>query len=316
MVVVTPPVIASPSVAGHAVADESAGVNWILLVIGVIAAGGFVAFLTSQPKWLSRKGSPRPVSPPRMFVVLAWQLLVAPFLAAAFASLLLSTEGEGDATLRDATLQLLAAEAVTFPLVLLWIGLGRVQTEQVWVSHAMMRIGSSGGSRPRRGMSSLQVIGFGVLGLVVCWPIVTMTSEVSGLVHQYFTGEPSPIVAHQTLERLASANPSDPWRAVMIFAVVALAPIIEEVIYRGAIQGCLRGFVRSPWLAIVLSAILFGAMHIGTAAGIAIPGLMVFGLGLGIVYERTGTLLAPMIMHGLFNAGNVALLLWMNIKGS
>lgn len=248
-----------------------------------------------------------------MFVVLAWQLLVAPFLAVAFASLLLSKAGEG--TLRDAALQLLVAEAVTFPLVLLWIGLGRMQTEQVWVSHAMTRIESSGGGRPRRTVSPLKVIGFGVLGLVVCWPIVTMTSQLSGLAYEFATGERSPIVAHETLKQLASADPADPWRAVMIFAVVVIAPIIEEVIYRGAIQGCLRGFVRSPWPAIALSAVLFGAMHIGTAAGVAIPGLMVFGFGLGIVYERTGTLLAPMIMHGLFNAGNVALLLAMHVNG-
>jgi len=163
-----------------------------------------------------------------------------------------------------------------------------------------------------RGSSPLAAIGLGVAGLAICWPVVLLTSEVSGLVHQYVTGSPTPLLAHSTLKDLAAADPSDPWLWGMVAALVVLVPLVEEVIFRGAIQGCLRGMTRSPWVSIVLAAVVFGTMHLGTAAGVAIPGLIIFGIGLGIVYERTGSLLAPMVMHGLFNAGNVALLLWLN----
>jgi membrane protease YdiL (CAAX protease family) len=303
------PVIASPLIADHATGEPVGGINWLIVIIGLIASGGFLGFLRGQPGWLSRTGHPRPISPPRMFTVVAWQWIVAPALVMIVAASLLPEPGEGKPTLRELATHTLVVQSVMLPLVVLWFGLGRTNAEKTWVSHAMMRIASGGGSACSRSMSPLKAVGAGVIGLLVCWPAVMGVGEVSGLVSEYYTGQQPPIIAHKTLDTFASADRSDPWLAVMIAAVVLVAPLLEEVVYRGAVQGCLRGLVRSPWPAIVLSALLFGSLHIGTAAGVAIPGLIVFGFGLGIVYERTGTLLAPLVMHSFFNAGNIALLL-------
>lgn len=247
-----------------------------------------------------------------MLALLAWHLVVTPTLAGvALLALAPPTTGT-DLTFRDFSIRLIVAEAVASLVIALWWWWRRLAVERLWVSHAMRRVDSGHSANGlQRGSSPLAAVGLGVAGLAICWPIVLLTSEISGLIHQYFTGEPSPLIAHSTLKELASADRSDPWLWALVAAVVLLVPMIEEVIFRGGIQGCLRGMTRSPWVAIVLAAILFGSMHIGSAAAVAIPGLIVFGMGLGIVYERSGNLLAPMVMHGLFNAGNVALLLWM-----
>lgn len=303
------PVIASPPTTGHADESDSGFVPWLIAIIGIIAGGGFLTFLIAQPRWLSRSGRPHPVSPPLMFLLLAWHLLITPALATV-ALLAVNPPMQGvDLTFRDISVHLIVAELVASLVVGLWLWARHLEVERLWVSHAMRRIDSlhAADGAPRRS-SPLVAVGLGVAGLAICWPVVLLTSEVSGFIHQYITGEPTPPIAHATLRELAGADPADPWLWALVAAVVLLVPMVEEVLFRGAIQGCLRGMTRSPWVAIVLASVVFGAMHIGAAEGVAIPGLIVFGTGLGIVYERSGSLLAPMVMHGLFNAGNIAVL--------
>lgn len=293
--------------ADHAIGASTREVNWFLLIIGFVAAGGFWFFLRTRSGWLIRAAHPRPVSPPRMLVVVAWQLLAAPALAMILAGFLLPAPGDEAATLKELTIQTLLVQSVMLPLVFLWFGLGRAESERAWVVHARARIGVR--RAPAAPASPLGAIGAGVVGLLIAWPIVMGTGELTGLAFEYLTGEAPPMIAHKTLETLASADLGDPWLIMMTAAVVLLAPLLEEVVYRGAVHGCLRGLMVSPWPAIVLSAMLFASMHFGTAANVAIPGLLVLGIGLSIVYERTGTLLAPIVMHALFNLGNIGLLL-------
>jgi membrane protease YdiL (CAAX protease family) len=54
-------------------------------------------------------------------------------------------------------------------------------------------------------------------------------------------------------------------------------------------------------------AAFFAVMHWDATAPHAVPALFVLGLGLGGIYEKTGRLTAPIVMHMLFNAGNLVL---------
>ena len=47
--------------------------------------------------------------------------------------------------------------------------------------------------------------------------------------------------------------------------------------------------------------------HPAALAGTVVIGLFVLALGLGWAYEKTGRLLTPIVMHALFNAGNLIL---------
>ena len=87
-------------------------------------------------------------------------------------------------------------------------------------------------------------------------------------------------------------------------AAVVTAPVCEELIFRGMLQGWLSR--RAPtWLAIVLVAILFGSVHpTPTQVPLALLGLM-----LGYLFHRTGSLVGPIVLHACFNASSVLFLL-------
>lgn len=82
--------------------------------------------------------------------------------------------------------------------------------------------------------------------------------------------------------------------------VVGAAPLSEEVFFRGFFFGGLRG--RLPfWAAAAISGVLFGLVHIPSGVAQA-PPLAVLGILLAWLYERTGSLGPPILMHAIQNA--------------
>jgi membrane protease YdiL (CAAX protease family) len=92
---------------------------------------------------------------------------------------------------------------------------------------------------------------------------------------------------------------------VLPLALIA-APLFEEFIFRGLIFGGLR---RSfgLWPATLASAALFAIMH----PAISIFPVFVLGVCTALVYERTRSLLAPMLTHAVYNAIAVGAQLWL-----
>jgi membrane protease YdiL (CAAX protease family) len=90
-----------------------------------------------------------------------------------------------------------------------------------------------------------------------------------------------------------------------VFAVV-LAPVAEEFIFRGMLFPFVKqlGFPRLAWVGV---SFLFALIHLN--APTFVP-LFTLALGLTWLYEKTGNLLAPITAHALFNAVNLAFLLW------
>jgi len=84
---------------------------------------------------------------------------------------------------------------------------------------------------------------------------------------------------------------------VAFFLVVTLlAPVVEELTYRG-----LGITVLEPWgaaLAVVVTGLLFGAAH-GLIVGL--PILAFFGVVLGWLRVRTGSVFPGMLLHATFN---------------
>ena len=81
-----------------------------------------------------------------------------------------------------------------------------------------------------------------------------------------------------------------------------MAPVAEELLFRGVIYSSIKqiGYQRA---AIAVSAILFAAVH--TSWALMLP-LIVLACILVWLYEKTGSLIAPMVMHATFNAINFA----------
>lgn len=89
-----------------------------------------------------------------------------------------------------------------------------------------------------------------------------------------------------------------------IFSIVILAPIVEELLFRGAIQGHLMKIWKNPKWAILASSVIFGLVH---GNPVQIPFAIVTGLALGWVYYRTGNLLPGILMHFINNGSSVVL---------
>lgn len=84
----------------------------------------------------------------------------------------------------------------------------------------------------------------------------------------------------------------------LIFLIVIIAPVVEEILFRGFL---LRGFTArygAKW-AILLSAILFSLIHMNPAQ---MPNTFILGLVLGAIMLRTGNILIPILYHILNNS--------------
>ena len=82
------------------------------------------------------------------------------------------------------------------------------------------------------------------------------------------------------------------------FTIAVLAPVLEEVMFRGAIQGYIMRKVRSPWVAIVVASLIFGVFHMNP---VQIVYATLLGVILGWIYYRTGSLISVIVGHVLNN---------------
>ncbi len=94
--------------------------------------------------------------------------------------------------------------------------------------------------------------------------------------------------------------------AIIVFLAVALAPVYEEVIFRGFLQPAL-GRVMNPWGALLIVAAAFSCLHSPTSRFFMVPTLIFpLAVALGYAYRRTGRLAAPLMLHLMNNILAVA----------
>lgn len=122
-----------------------------------------------------------------------------------------------------------------------------------------------------------------------------------------------PDETHQLLQKLQVAD--DPvLTALLLLTALVVAPVTEEVLFRGVVQGGLAAAfakfaggegISSRWAAILLASAGFAVLH----EPWSIPLIFLFALMLGWLYERTASLWVPIIVHFGFNALNTAMAL-------
>ena len=101
----------------------------------------------------------------------------------------------------------------------------------------------------------------------------------------------------ENTEQIFASLMKEPWGYV---AIGALAPLAEEVVFRGAILRTLLGIMskKNHWVAIMISAAIFGAVHGNQAQFI---NALLMGLILGWMYYRTGSLVPGILLHWVNN---------------
>ncbi len=96
-------------------------------------------------------------------------------------------------------------------------------------------------------------------------------------------------------------NPQLMLRILMIFFAIVVGPVFEEVLFRGMLQSMIRGYLRRPWLAIVITSAIFAPLH----PWMHWPGIFILSVGMGYAYEKSGSLFRPIFIHIFFNAMSV-----------
>ena len=89
---------------------------------------------------------------------------------------------------------------------------------------------------------------------------------------------------------------------LVVVTVCLLGPVCEELFFRGALYGWMRGRLPAP-VAIPVSAMIFAGAHVIVPL---MPTLFVFGLGAAWIRERTGSTLNSFAMHATQNTVAVA----------
>jgi len=157
------------------------------------------------------------------------------------------------------------------------------------------------------GIGWTEAFGFGsprqaaTLGLalgvaVVTFPVVRWLGEQSIRLMTMLRLEPVAQQAVTTLQQTTDVGP----QIYMAIMAVGVAPVAEELLFRGI----LYPFVKrrtSAWRACLLVSLLFGAVHFTLMAFVPLTFL---AIALTWLYEKTNNLVAPMIVHSLFNLAN------------
>lgn len=111
-------------------------------------------------------------------------------------------------------------------------------------------------------------------------------------------------IAPQPVLRLFAAEQPLALRVLLIGLAVVLAPLAEEVLFRGVAQPLAARRFGMP-AAIVLVSVLFALLH---RHPVTYAPLFVLAVAFSIGYLRTGSIVTPIVAHALFNAVNLAIL--------
>jgi membrane protease YdiL (CAAX protease family) len=152
-------------------------------------------------------------------------------------------------------------------------------------------------TRPR-----LPALGDLGLGALTALPVIVATIPVAAIVTRFLPTPPeSPLPPAGDL----------PGTVVNLLAGVIVAPISEEIMFRGfATTAWMRGMGR--WRGVVRGALFFAIVHVLTISGVdarqavgvaiaAFVGRIPVAFALGWLFQRTGTIWAPLGLHATFN---------------
>jgi membrane protease YdiL (CAAX protease family) len=161
------------------------------------------------------------------------------------------------------------------------------------------------------GRGALAEVGSGVACYVSAVPILIVGGIIYfllTLIAQAIAGEQAP-PSHPAVEMLGGAGGLE---IVLLFILASvMAPIVEEIAFRGFLYGHLRATVAprarfaSALAAAVVSSVIFAAIH--PQGLMFVPALGGLAVGFCLYREMRGSLVAPMVAHGINNALTLSL---------
>ncbi len=140
-------------------------------------------------------------------------------------------------------------------------------------------------------LSFIRTLSTAVILLFFAYPLILLADAVT---QRLFGGGSS----RQNIVEFFSGSRTIQQRVMIIVFAVAVAPVVEEFLFRFFIYGVLKRYF-GRLLGVMFSALLFAAAHAHLPS---FAPLFVLGSCFAIAYEWSGSLLVSMAMHSLFNS--------------
>ena len=159
-------------------------------------------------------------------------------------------------------------------------------------------------------------LSWAAVALIAVVPLCMAVGVLTKAVGILLGSDPPPTLGHETLVQMQVAlreHQAAPL-AMLLVSAILLAPLLEELIFRGLVQSSLLGLLENQqrWPVVFLSAAIFTLIHVGPGVQWqSLPSLAVLAIALGWLYERSGSLLPGVLVHMGFNIINTAMTMWM-----
>lgn len=138
----------------------------------------------------------------------------------------------------------------------------------------------------------------GISAYLLAMPWVLLVSIIVSLIVKWLRVDTS--TEHEVFTLWRAEGPGiTSLKVVMFLGAAILAPITEEIFFRGLLQTLILRVFRVPAIAIVVASVAFASMHQPWPMQ---PPILVLSLALGWTYFRSRSLLAAIFMHITFNA--------------
>jgi membrane protease YdiL (CAAX protease family) len=137
----------------------------------------------------------------------------------------------------------------------------------------------------------------GFVNLLAVWPPVVAVVLITTQLTRFFVGPQFEMPRHQGIDMVTESTVVS-LQVIVIIGAVVIAPVLEELLFRGLFQTTLRSYSERPWLSIFVTSLIFASVHENVTHW---PALFVLAVGMGYAYEKSGSLWRPIFMHALFN---------------
>lgn len=152
--------------------------------------------------------------------------------------------------------------------------------------------------------------------LILTFPLSGALATLNKIlpISEYWAAKFKAMELAREAQEAALININSSSRFIISLIVIALLPaIFEETFFRGGLQNLFTRWFKGPWVAIILTAIIFSLIHL------SFYGFLVrFALGmvLGFIFYYSGSLWLNILLHFLFNGVQVTALYLMTMHGA
>jgi len=143
-----------------------------------------------------------------------------------------------------------------------------------------------------------------VLLAVVCIPLIMMVT----VGFQKLLGRP---VGSPQARFIAPEGFSWTGAGGMLLLGGLAAPFAEELFFRGVLFRLLRRYWGVA-AGVIVSSLLFGLSHVFVEV---MPGTVLLGIVMALLYQRSGSLWVPMTFHAVYNSASLGIFFWLLAAG-